>query len=283
MWRPVAGRRPFRVACVSADDLVDAEASEGTFAAGDEDGHHGGWLRPSGLEHVPQQLSRLRPEGTAAPLVALAVEPDTGLVLQVEVRDAQVGDLLHASAGVVEQQQESTVAEGEGAVGREPAEKLRDLFALEEMRLGRRGALDSDRRDPLGGREAFGTPPREKLEEGPQDRKSMVSGSPVIVPLLLQMLEEALYALGGHILGRELRQATRPVVGYERQEEPQPIPVCPGRGGSEALLERQLVHEERVQQRTKRRCHRGTSSRTSSAHARNRSFAWLRSSGVIVR
>ena len=48
----------------------------------------------------------------------------------------------------------------------------------------------------------------------------MVSGAPVIVPLLLQMQQETLGPLGGHVLGRELRQAARPVRGYERQEEP---------------------------------------------------------------
>ena len=139
------------------------------------------------------------------------MQTDTGLALQVEVRDAQVGDLLHAGAGVVEQQQQSTVTEGGGARGRQSAEDLGDLLLLKETSLGRGGALDGDRGDALCHREQLGAPLREKVEEGLQDRESMVAGAPVVVPFLLQMQQETLDPLGGQVRGGELRQPTSPV------------------------------------------------------------------------
>ena len=190
MRADVASGRPaeaVQVAGVATHDLVDAEACEGTLAAGHEDGHRSRWRGPSGLEQVLQQLSRLRPEWTGPPLVTLAVQTDTGLALQVEVRDAQVGDLLHAGAGVVEQQQQGTVTQRERSGGRQSAEELGDLLALKETSFGWGRTLDGNRGDALCDREQLGAPLREKLEEGPQDRESMVAGAPVIVPFLLQV------------------------------------------------------------------------------------------------
>ena len=62
------------------------------------------------------RVDGLRPERADPPFVALAVQAHPRLRPQVEMLDAQVGDLLHAGAGVVEQEEEGAITQGVSSV-----------------------------------------------------------------------------------------------------------------------------------------------------------------------
>jgi len=59
-------------------------------------------------------------------------------VVEIEMSDSQVGHLLSPCPGVVEEQQQGAVSQGEASYPRELSEQRLDLVALEEVRLGRR-------------------------------------------------------------------------------------------------------------------------------------------------
>ena len=63
------------------------------------------------LSKVGQKLAGLLPERAGSPFVALAVQPDQAeAATELEVPDPQVGDFLDPGAGVVEEQDQGTVA-----------------------------------------------------------------------------------------------------------------------------------------------------------------------------
>jgi hypothetical protein len=63
-------------------------------------------------------------------------------------------------------------------------EQHADLVSVEEARFWRWDALDRNRGDLLSDGEAFRNTPGHKLEEGVQDRPSVIAGPTVIVPRL---------------------------------------------------------------------------------------------------
>ena len=128
---------------VAAHDLVDAEAGERSPACREDRGCGAG-CRAGRLEQRAEQFGGLSPQRAGPPLVALAVQADHRVLAQIEVPGPEIGRLLHPCPGVVEEQQQR-----QPAVGRQPAEQLLDLVALEEPRLGRGDPLHRDARHPL--------------------------------------------------------------------------------------------------------------------------------------
>jgi hypothetical protein len=95
-----AGMRGVEVRCVSTDDLVDAEAGERVPASREYRALRGGrGIR--GADQRTEQLGRLHPQRTGPLFVTFTVEADQRMLAEIEVLDTQIGNLLHASPGVV--------------------------------------------------------------------------------------------------------------------------------------------------------------------------------------
>jgi hypothetical protein len=60
-----------------------------------------------------QQRRGLTPQGAGTPLVTLSMEPDQSGPTELEVRHPQVRNLLDPCPGVVEEEEQGTVSEGE--------------------------------------------------------------------------------------------------------------------------------------------------------------------------
>ena len=101
------------------------------------------------LDEAPKDTCRLVPQRTVAPLPALPVQTHMSWTVQGELFDPQVGDLLHAGAGIVEEQQQCAVAHRKLTVAGESSEKCLDFFTRERVHRRLRAALDRDRRDLL--------------------------------------------------------------------------------------------------------------------------------------
>src|SRR5918995_5612402 len=100
---------------MAPDDLVEAETGERTGTMRGEE-RPGRRRRRGRLSEQPgDRVDGLRPERANPPFVALAVEAHPWLRSQVEMLDAQVGDLLHARAGIIEHEEEGAVAQGVSA------------------------------------------------------------------------------------------------------------------------------------------------------------------------
>ncbi len=108
-----------------------------------------GWCGTT-REEPREEFDSRGPEGTDAPLVALAVQPDTPLRAQLQVLDPEIGKLLDPRASVVEQQEQGSVAQGEAPRGREIAKECLDLLAFEESGFWRGDAFDRYCRYLLG-------------------------------------------------------------------------------------------------------------------------------------
>jgi hypothetical protein len=64
------------------------------------------------------------------------VKTDEGVIAEIEVRDTQIGGLLDPRPGVVEEHEQRPVPQREPTLARQATEKLLDLVAFEEARLG---------------------------------------------------------------------------------------------------------------------------------------------------
>ena len=113
---PSAGSGVVEAGGVPADDLVDAVAGERLPAGGEHRGRRARAVAVLGLEQLLERAGGLLPERAGAPFVAFAVQADGRVLAEVEVPGAQVGGLLDAGAGVVEEQDQRAVAQCERAV-----------------------------------------------------------------------------------------------------------------------------------------------------------------------
>jgi hypothetical protein len=139
--------------------------------------------------------------------------------------DAQVSDLLHAGARVVEQEEEGAITLGVSSVCGQPSQERLDFVALQEERLWGRRALDGDRGHLLRHRQILRTSTREKLEEGPQDRQPVIPRPPMIVSRRLEILEEPKDAIEREGLAGDLREPTRHVARDEHEKEAKTVSV----------------------------------------------------------
>src|SRR5579862_6116348 len=86
----------------STHALVEAETRE-RLSRGRKEHMALGVHHAVSLDEAPQDTCGLVPQRTVAPLPALPVQTHMRWTVQGELFDPQVGDLLHAGAGVVEE------------------------------------------------------------------------------------------------------------------------------------------------------------------------------------
>src|SRR6266540_7115824 len=132
--RPASRAAIIEVPGVAADDLVDAEASKRVTGRRSEHRRLGPLRRVRRVKQLGQERCGLAPQRAGAPLVALSVETDESRLAELKVPDPQVSDLLHPRPGVVEEQEQGAVSQGESPRPREAAEQRLDLVGLEEVR-----------------------------------------------------------------------------------------------------------------------------------------------------
>ena len=199
--------------------------------------------------------------------------------------DAQVGNLLGPRPGVVEEQQQRPVPQGESPIAGQASEELLDFVAFEVARLGRSGSLHRDGHHPLTDSEHLWVTAGDVVEEGVQCRQALVAGSGVVTSVLFQVAEEAEDALEAEVTDVELGDLGALVGGDEAQQESHGVSVAAHRRWAETFHRDQVVDEERVHERAERRSvgHVVASVQAGSAKTSNRRFASASSSGVMVR
>jgi hypothetical protein len=218
-----------------------------------------------------QEFGRLLPEWTDAPFIAFSVQAYPRLRPEFQVFDLEIRQFLHPAAGVVQHQQECAVTKGAAALGRQLAKERRDFVSIEKAGFGRGDAFARDRCDLLRDCETLGHAPPEKLKERMQDRQPVVACPPVIVADVFEMLEEPQDAIERQRVEGDLRKPTRHIVREEGEKETQGISMGLDGGRPKALLEREFVGEERMQQGAKRgRIHSVTSWISGSTERSNR-------------
>ena len=272
-----------KMVCVATDDLVDTKTREGSGAVGDEEGPVGRGRRASLAQEPHEEVDRLRPERTHTPLVALAMQTYARLRAEVHVLDTQVGDLLYTGPGVVEQQEERAISKRESAARWQTAKQRGDLFALEEVRLRRRRSFDRNRGHLLRDGKILRRAAREEFEEAADDRQSMIPGAPVVMSRRLKILQEPEDAIQREELARNSREPTRGVPRHEGEKQPEPVAIGLNRRRTQPALDRKLIGEKRMHERTNRRAHGVASWTVGHAHRSNRRLASSSRSGVMVR
>ena len=104
----------------------------------------------------------------------------------------------------------------------------------------------------LGDREELGPRARQVLEEGMQRREPLIARPNLIVPRRFEMPQEGEDALEAQVGHREPREPAAALRGDEAQEEAQGVAVAPDGGGAQALERREVLDEERIEQRAQR-------------------------------
>jgi hypothetical protein len=163
---------------------------------------------------------------------------------EVQVLEPQIRDFLHAAAGVVQQQQKCSVAEGKAAIGRQLLKERVDLVPVKEAGFGRRDSFARNRGDLLSDRKTLGQASPQKLKERMQDGEPVVACSPVIVAVVFEMLKEPQDPVECKHIESDLREATRHIGRDKDEKEPQGIPIRLDGGRPEAFLKWEFGGEE---------------------------------------
>ena len=95
-------------------DLVDAEAGERPAVRRED--RVSAWVGDSATGGACSVAGCLVPEWACSPFVALAMQANQWVVTEIEVFNAQIGGLLNACSGVVEEEQEGPIPQREAAV-----------------------------------------------------------------------------------------------------------------------------------------------------------------------
>jgi hypothetical protein len=107
------------------------------------------WIELPLFAEAPQETSGLWPERTAAFLPALTKQSHLKGLGQLQITDAQVQDLLNASAGVEEDSQQSVVTPPVERRLIHSGEDQFDLFILQIFNGALAGALEGNGQYPL--------------------------------------------------------------------------------------------------------------------------------------
>src|ERR1700678_2248086 len=267
----------------SAHALVEAEARKRLSRCGTE--HMAlGIFHPVYPDEAPQDTCGLVPQRAVAPLPALSVQAHMSWTVQGELFDPQVGDLLHAGAGIVEEQQQCAVAQRKLAVAWESSEKCLDFFSRERMHRRLRAALDRNRRDLLALSQSIRVATRNELEERVKGAESLIACGNAIVPLLFEMSKKRQYPFKAEIFWREFADLTMSVGSGKLKEQTQSITVAAHRALPQALLLDEVAHEELLHPCTESGGGHGRPSRYGgAAYASKRALASSSRSLVIVR
>jgi hypothetical protein len=104
-----------------------------------------------------------------------------------------------------------------------------------------------------------------------QRREPLIARPNLIVPRLFEMPEEGEHTVEAQVGHREPREPAAALRGDEAQEEAQGVAVALDGGGAQALERREVLDEERVEQRAQRgRRHGCTSGSVGAAQRSNR-------------
>jgi hypothetical protein len=136
-------------------------------------------------QQFSQRLGRLFPKRTGPPFITLAVQVHAWGGLKLQVFHAEVGHLLHARAGVVEEQKQCSVPLRRPTGGREGSEQSLNFIPIEKAGFGRRNALRGDGGDAFGFLEPFRHPVNDIFKECAQGSQPLIACSNVIVSLSL--------------------------------------------------------------------------------------------------
>ena len=123
---------------------------------------------------------------------------------QGNVLEAEIRDLLHACAGVIQHQRQRAITPRMPALLRQLREQGRDVLPVQESRFRQRRPFRRNRRHALSDVEHLGQASAHILEEGPQARQPLIPRRHLIVPRRLQMLQEAEHPLERQILDLQL-------------------------------------------------------------------------------
>lgn len=203
-------------------------------------------------DELLQELGRLLPEGTDAPLIAFSVQAHSRLRSELQVLNPEVGYFLHTATGVVQHQQECPIAEGEAALSRQPMKERRNLVSVEKAGFRWWDAFAGNGRNLLRDCKTLGHSPTQKLKKRMQDHQPVVACPPMIVACVFEMLEEPQDAVERERLEGDLRKPTGHIGGNEADKKPQSIPMSLDGGCSKALSQGELVGKECVEQGGKR-------------------------------
>ena len=177
------------------------------------------------------------------------MEADERPFAEFEVADSKIGDLLCPSAGVVEEQEQGSVSQGEPSAALQAAEQGLDLVAFQEAGLGRCGPFHRDGGHPLAHGERLGFTGGDVVEQRVHGGQTLVAGSDVVVALVLQVAQEAHDPVEGQVVDGQLGDLGLVVVGHEPQQEHDRVPVAAHRRRPQALHGDEVVDEERLDQR----------------------------------
>ena len=181
-------------------------------------------------------------------MTCLAVQAHPRLRPELQVLRAEIRQFLHAAPRVVQHQQEGAIAQSQAALGWQVTEERRDRVSVEKAGFGWRHPFARNACDLLGDGERLRHTLSQEFEERVQDHQSVVARSPVIVAGVFEMLEKPEDALECQDLEGDLREPTRYIGRHEGEKQPQAIAISFDGGRPEALLERELVSEEGVEQ-----------------------------------
>ena len=236
------------------------------------------------VHQLLQTRSRVGPERTRAPFVALPMETDGGARLELEMPHAEVRGLLDARPRVVQEEEQRAIALRRPGAGWQAREERGHVAAVQIGGLRRWHAFDGNADHLLRRRQALRHPIAEIRKERPQHRQPMVSRAHVVVSVRFERPQEGQDSVGGQ--GAQGQRDHRPadILSDEAQEEPHPVAVAPDGRWAQPLGHRQVINEERMDDLSE--CERGhgrPSVNNGRASSSNRPLAAASRSAVMVR
>jgi len=239
---PLAART--KLLRVTTDELVHPEPRKRDRETRGEDRMVWWQRRRRVRAQTVELLSRLGPEWARPPLVALAMEANAGGRLQIEIPPSEIHGLLHAGAGVIEEQEERAVTPGVAALSRQGREERTNVLALKEARLRQRRPFHRNGRDALGDRQKFRHTTAQILEERVQTGQALIPCANAVMADRLQVVQKAEGAFETQVVEGELGDLPASVLRDEPQEQTERVAIAVHGGRTEPLHRHEAVKEE---------------------------------------
>src|SRR5208283_1333958 len=173
---------------------------------------------------------------------------DAGGRSQGKLTYGQADEFGRARAGVVQQEEQGAIPNGEPSLARHVGEKRLDLVTFEITGLRRLRSLRRDGCDPLGLAKQFRRLRPDIDEERVQHRQPMVPRSDAIAALGFEMGEEFPHVVRSEVGQRQLADRPMGRLGEEEEKQPDSVAVAANGGLREPFLCFEMVLEELVDQ-----------------------------------
>jgi hypothetical protein len=233
-----------RVPGLLAQDVPDTEAGERLAAVVAEQGLGGGRIDSAFGNQCSESVSRLRPKRTHALLTSFAVEQDMKRALKLDVARTQVDDLLDASAGVEEYEDERVVATTVATTPVGGIEERTHLVGFEILDEALSCPFEGHGEDPLAKLEvlglACGCVPRKCVDCG----EASVACRSAVPPIGLEMVEERENDVGGEVGEVEIHDGPLSVGSNESQDENEGIAIAANGVRAQAADPGEVIGEE---------------------------------------